>query len=701
MDILNTLIQAMNEGCRLLPEDTGKAILAQYGLKIPSGGRVTTFGEAQIMAAKLGYPLVVKAMVPELIHKSDRGAVKVGIENELALQKATKELWDRFPGVPLLVEDMVPSGVEMIAGLINDNHFGSCLMIGTGGMFIELFRDVGFAMLPVEQGDVHRILTSLKGFKLLTGFRGKPAYDIDQIVEAIVGLARFGEETAGYYDSVDVNPLVVNEHGVTALDVKIILSSKFVPRLLETSLPDTEYFDRFFYPRSVAIIGASSIPGKPGHEVIQNILANHYKGKLYLVLPKAGELLGMAVQNSIASLPEGVDLAIIILPAKETPQALREVAARGIRHVVLSAGGFAEVDEYGAQIQQELIDIIREKKIHVLGPNTSGHTSTPHQFTSTFFPLGKIRRGKVSYIAQTGNFATHTMKYILSAEHFGVSRVIGLGNKIDIEESEVLKYLADDPETSAIIMYLESIKRPRRFLVVAREVTRRKPVIMLKGGSTEAGKHAAVAHTAAMAAEDRLIDGMLLQAGIVRIWGYTHLILAGKALSMVPLPKGNRVSFLAPSGAMLVVLSDLCTRLGLEIPDLESETVQRLQEISPPYIRMRNPVDIWAAASVKGVEFGYREGMEAVLKDPNIDAVIPILLLVRKTGVPSFDFIVELAKKYPEKPILVTFSGEKQCMEECKEFLEPRGVPTFLEIEQPFEILSILYHCTKAMNRPQ
>ena len=700
MDILNTLIQAMNEGCRLLPEDTGKAILAQYGLKIPSGGRVTTFGEAQIMAAKLGYPLVVKAMVPELIHKSDRGAVKVGIENELALQKATKELWDRFPGVPLLVEEMVPSGVEMIAGLINDNHFGSCLMIGTGGVFIELFRDVGFAMLPVEQGDVHRILTSLKGFKLLTGFRGKPAYDIDQIVEAIVGLARFGEETAGYYESVDVNPLLVNEHGVTALDVKIILSSKFVPRLLETSLPDTEYFDRFFYPRSVAIIGASSIPGKPGHEVIQNILANHYKGKLYLVNPKAGELLGMPVQNSIASLPEGVDLAIIILPAKETPQALREVAARGIRHVVLSAGGFAEVDEYGAQIQQELIDIIREKKIHVLGPNTSGHTSTPHQFTSTFFPLGKIRRGKVSYIAQTGNFATHTMKYILSAEHFGVSRVIGLGNKIDIEESEVLKYLADDPETSAIIMYLESIKRPRRFLAVAREVTRRKPVIMLKGGSTEAGKHAAVAHTAAMAAEDRLIDGMLLQAGIVRIWGYTHLILAGKALSMVPLPKGNRVSFLAPSGAMLVVLSDLCTRLGLEIPDLESETVQRLQEISPPYIRMRNPVDIWAAASVKGVEFGYREGMEAVLKDPNIDAVIPILLLTRKTGVPSFDFIIELAKKYPEKPILVTFSGEKQCMEECKEFLEPRGVPTFPEIEQPFEILSILYHCTKAMNRP-
>jgi acyl-CoA synthetase (NDP forming) len=456
----------------------------------------------------------------------------------------------------------------------------------------------------------------------------------------------------------------------------------------------------FFEPEAVVVIGASSVPGKPGHEVVRNILANGYAGKLYLVNPRGGEILGLPVQTSIGSLPRGIDLAIIILPAEASPEALRDCAAKGIRHVVLSAGGFAEVDERRAQIQQELIDIIRGKDLHVLGPNTSGHISTPHHFTSTFFPLGKIRRGRVSYIAQTGNFATHTMKYILSSEHFGVSRVIGLGNKIDIDESEALEYLADDSQTAAIIMYLESIKRPRRFLEIAREVTRVKPIVMLKSGSTEAGKHAAVAHTAAMAAEDRLVESMLRQAGIVRIWNYTHLILAGKALSMVPLAKGNRVSFLAPSGAMLVVLADLCVRLGLEVPDLEPRTVQRLQEISPSYIRMRNPVDIWAAASVKGIEFGYREGMEAVLKDPNIDSVVPVLMLTRDTGVPPFDFIIELAKKYPEKPVLVTFSGEGQYMEECKGFVEPAGIPTFPEIEQPFEVLSILSRCRRAMDRP-
>jgi 3-hydroxypropionyl-CoA synthetase (ADP-forming) len=700
MDIHKTLMQAIREGCHLLPEDLGKALIAQFGMKVPSGKRATSFDEVRGVASELGYPLVVKALVPDLVHKSDRGAVKVGVQNNSALRKATKELWDLFPGVPLLVEKMVEPGVELIIGLTNDVHFGPSLMVGTGGVFADLLQDVGFVMLPVERYHVFQVLTGLKAYRLLTGFRGGPAYDVDKIVDAIMGFVQFGTETAGYYESVDINPLVVNEHGMTALDVKILINPTYVVQSPEEPLVDTRFLDRFFSPRSVAVIGASATPGKSGNVVIRNILANDYTGKIYLVNPKGGEILGMPVQPSIACLPDGIDLAIVVLPAKETPQALRECAGKGIKHIVLLAGGFAEVDEYGAEIQQEMIDIIREKGIRVIGPNTSGHTSTPHQFTSSLFPLGKIRRGKVSYLAQTGNFATHTMRYILTGEHFGVARVIGLGNKIDIEESEALKYLADDPETHAILMYLESIKRPRRFLEIAREVTRHKPVVMLKGGVTEAGKKAAVAHTAALASEDRLVDGLLSQAGIVRVKDYTHLILAGKALSMVPLPKGNRVSFLAPSGAMLVVLSDFCISLGLEVPELEEETRQRLQEISPPYIRMRNPVDIWPAASVKGVEYGYGEGMEAVLKDPNIDAVVPVLMLTKETGIPSYNFILELAKKYSEKPILVTFSADKQCMEECKEFLEPRGIPTFPEIEQPFQVLSILCRCTKSMNRP-
>ena len=460
-------------------------------------------------------------------------------------------------------------------------------------------------------------------------------------------------------------------------------------------------FEKFFAPKSVVVIGASSVPHKPGNDVIRNILANGYPGKLYLVNPKGGEIMGMKVESSIQDLPEGIDLAVVILPASSNPQAIRECASRGIRAIVLAAGGFSEVDEQGEKLQEELIRAIRETGVRVLGPNTSGHTSTPHHFTSSFFPLGKLPRGNISYIAQTGNFATHTMRYIATVENYGVARVVGLGNKVDIEESEVLEFLANDPETKAIFVYLESFKSPKRFLEIARGVTKKKPVILLKGGKTVEGARAAVAHTAAMAAEDRIVEGALKQSGIVRIHKYSHLFQAAKALSFMPLPQGNRVSFLAPSGAMLVVLTDLCLSLNLKVPDFEEPTRKFLQDISPSIIRMRNPVDIWFAAGTHGVEFAYREGTEAALKDSNIDAVVPILLLTDETGVPPFDFLVDLAGKYPQKPIYATFTGERKHMEAAKAFLEPRGVPTFQLIEEPFEVLSILARCREAMERPE
>ena len=197
-------------------------------------------------------------------------------------------------------------------------------------------------------------------------------------------------------------------------------------------------------------------------------------------------------------------------------------------------------------------------------------------------------------------------------------------------------------------------------------------MVLLKGGSSVEGAKAAVAHTAALASDDRLINGALRQAGVCRIHKYSHLFLAAKALSAMPLPKGNRVSFMGPSGAMLVCMTDLCHQhLGLQVPELEDVTLLRLQEISPTYIRMRNPVDIWPAALAGGIEFAYREGSEAVLKDPNVDAVVMILMLTAETGVPSLDFITELAGRYPDKPLYVTFSGQKKHMDDAKAFLEP------------------------------
>jgi len=635
----------------------------------------------------------------EAAHKTEQGLIELGIKDTVELKRAYDRLAPkaRDLGGAILVQEMVAGSRELVMGLIREPQFGPCVMFGLGGVFTEVLGDVTFRVAPLSDSDARSMTAEIQGTKILEGIRGMAPVRIDQLSHCLRQLGRIGLDHPAIRE-IDINPLIVRNGLPVAVDALVVLQTP-QPQVPEET-PVSGSLEVLFEPRSVAVIGASQTPHKAGNDVIKNILANEFGGKLYLVNPKGGEILGHRVYPSIQDLPDRIDLAIIILPATATPQAIRDCAAKGAKAIVMAASGFAEVDEQGEKLQQETIRAIRETGVRAIGPNTSGHTSTPHNFTSSFFPLGKVPRGHVSYLAQTGNFATHTMRYIISGEHFGVARVLGMGNKLDVEESEVLEYYGRDPETKAIFVYLESFKKPRRFLEVARQVTRSKPVILLKGGSTAQGSRAAVAHTAALASDDRIIEGALRQAGVVRVYDYSHLILAAKAISAMPLPRGNRVSFLAPSGAMLVCMTDLChRRWGLKVPKLEEKTRRYLQEISPPYIRMRNPVDIWPAATVTGVEDAYREGTEAVLKDDNIDAVVMILMLTEETGVPPMDFIVELAKRYPAKPLYVTFSGQKRHMDAAKAFLEPRGVPTFPLIEEPFEVLSILARCRNAMQK--
>ncbi len=643
--------------------------------------------------------MALKACAATAQHKTEKGLIELGIKDAVELKGAYDRLAPKARDLDgeLLVQEMVAGSRELVAGLNRDELFGPCVMFGLGGIFTEVMGDVAFRVAPLSQEDAREMTTEIKGSKILGAIRGLEPVRIDQLSHCLQQLGQIGLDHPAVRE-IDINPLIIRKGYPVAVDALIVLQEPQTPATDMKTV--TGNLKKFFEPQSVAVIGASGTPHKAGNDVIQNILANEFEGRLYLVNPKGGEILGHRVYPSIQDLPESIDQAIIILPATATPQAIRDCAAKGAQTVVLAAGGFAEVDRQGEELQQETIQAIQDTGVRAIGPNTSGHTSTPHKFTSSFFPLGKIPRGKVSYIAQTGNFATHTMRYIMTGEHFGVARVLGMGNKLDVEESEVLEYYGRDPETQAIFIYLESFKRPRRFMEVAREVTHVKPVVLLKGGATAEGSRAAVAHTAALASDDRIIEGALRQAGVVRVYKYSDLILAAKAISAMPLPQGNRVSLLAPSGAMLVCMTDLCHRYwGLEVPAIEEKTRRYLQDISPPFIRMRNPVDIWPAATVSGVEFAYREGTEAVLKDANIDAVVMVLMITDETGVPPLDFIPELAQRYPEKPLYVAFTGQKNHMDAAKAYLEPRGVPTFPLIEQPFEVLSILARCRQALDR--
>ncbi|MCK4788423.1 MAG: acetate--CoA ligase family protein [Desulfobacteraceae bacterium] len=702
---MDMIKEALEMGRTALSEYQSKQFCAGFGIPVC---REVMVGDADLAVAearKLGFPVVLKASGEKLFHKTEVGGISLNLKSELEVRKESERILS-IPGCEsLIVQEMVVGHRELVCGLVRDAEFGPCVMFGIGGILTEVFQDVTFRVAPVTVWDTQQMMRTIKNARILESSRGQPACDMDSLAQILFALSRIGLQY-GSVSSIDINPLVIRVEDGKPVAVDALVSLERVKERVGENQTEgstkTRKLTQFFEPKSVAIIGASSNPGSPGHEVIRNILSNDYVGKIYLVNPKGGNILGLPVYPSIYGLPDGVDLAVIIIPANLTAVAVRECVAKGIKSIVLSAGGFSEVDGEGEQRQQELSGIIKDTGIRVIGPNTSGHISTPHNFTSTFFPLGgKIPRGNISYIAQTGNFASLTMRYIMSGENFGVARVVGLGNKIDIDESEILEYYAEDPETKAIFMYLESIKRPRRFLEVASKLTRVKPVFLFEGGSTREGALAAVTHTAALASDERITEGAIQQAGITRVNKYSYLFLVAKALASMPLPRGNRVSFLSPSGALLVVMSDLCyQQLGLTIPNLEEPTKQRLQEISPTWIRVRNPVDIWPAVSLHGIEYGYGEAIKVLMKDTNIDAIVAIMVLAEELGVPRLDFIVDLVRKYPEKPLYMHFSGNKKLMDEAKAFLEPQGVPTFLLVEEPFEVLSILNRCREAMQRP-
>ena len=261
----------------------------------------------------------------------------------------------------------------------------------------------------------------------------------------------------------------------------------------------TTVMEKFFSPKSVCVVGASSTPGKPGNVVVRNMRDAGFKGKIYLVNPRGGEIEGHKVYQSIADLPDNIDQAVVTLPAVGTPDTVRDLGKKGVEAIILAASGFAEVDQMGEALQQDLIAAIRESGARIIGPNTTGHISVPGNYTSSFFPLGKLRRGSVSYITQTGNFCGISMRHILSAENYGIARSCGLGNKADLDECDLLGFYDQDPETKSIFLYLESIKNPKRFLGVARRVSRNKPVFLLKGGASDEGAAAAIAHTGSLA----------------------------------------------------------------------------------------------------------------------------------------------------------------------------------------------------------
>jgi len=455
----------------------------------------------------------------------------------------------------------------------------------------------------------------------------------------------------------------------------------------------------FFEPESVAVVGASNTPGKFGHFLLKNLIDMGFKGRIYPVNPNLKTALGIKAFPTVNSIPFEVDLSVIVVPAVHVPEIMRDCAKKHVKGVVICSSGFRELGNEGARREQEIAEIARESGMRVVGPNTTGILNTANNFTTTFIPTPKPKRGPVAFIAQTGLFAAATLYCIVSTQNFGLSKVAGLGNKSDVDDSDILDYLAEDEETKVIAIYMEGIDEGRRFLKTAERVSKIKPIIVLKAGKSEAGVKAASSHTGSLSMNERVFDAACKRAGIIRVENLEELIDVAKAFAYAAIPQGNRIAIISFTGAGGVMSADSCSRYGLSVVDLSESTLTRLQSNLPSWARAGNPIDAEPLFERVGAESSIRLALEVALEDDRVDCVSLVLV-----SMPVFDFdigrlIPEFKSRYPEKPIVVHIIGLKESVDSHTRKLEELEVPVYPSIERSIAALSALYRYGQIQRR--
>lgn len=451
----------------------------------------------------------------------------------------------------------------------------------------------------------------------------------------------------------------------------------------------------FFEPESVAVVGASRNPIKFGHFLLKNLIDLGFKGNVYPVNPNADKVLGLQAYPRVDLIEDDVDLAIIIVPASLVPQVMSDCSRKHVKGVVICSSGFREAGETGRRLEEDVVAIAKKAGIRVIGPNTTGILNTSNNFTTSFAPLPKLKRGNVAFIAQTGLFAAAAFWWIVSKHPFGISKIVGLGNKCDVDDAEVLEYLAKDEDTKVIAIYMEGIKNGRRLFKVFRKVAKNKPIIVLKSGRSPAGMKASLSHTGSIAVKDEIFDAVCKQTGVIRVSGDLEELLGiTKAFALRSLPKGNKVAIITVTGAGGVMTADECARQGLQLATLSEETLSQIRSKMPSWASVSNPVDIEPLFEAVGPEESIRIALDAVLEDKDVDSII-ILFVVVPRFIPVFDAkgiarrIME--KHHPPKPILAHLMGFKDTVESYTVQLEEENIPLYSSIEQCAKALGSLW----------
>lgn len=346
--------------------------------------------------------------------------------------------------------------------------------------------------------------------------------------------------------------------------------------------------DYIFKPKSIAVIGASNTPGKWGYRMVSNPLNTGFRGPVYPVNPNEKNVCGLNSYANVQDIPNQVDMAVIVVPAKAVPRAMADCAAKGIKGVVMITAGFAEIGKEGKALQDEVVRVAQQGGIRFVGPNGMGIWTSAVNLSLPFETAP--RRGRIAFVSQSGTFGG-LLAQIASAKDYGLSKFISIGNQADLKAGDYLEYLAEDEQTSAIVFYMEGFKDGHRFFEIARQVIRRKPIVIYKAGRTEAATRATLSHTSSIAGSDKVFEAMCKQVGIIRASETIQIFDMAEALVSMPLPKSNRVAIIG-SGGQGVVISDNCEMLGLKVPEFDDETKVRLKKNLPAHAPIpSNPVD--------------------------------------------------------------------------------------------------------------
>ena len=379
---------------------------------------------------------------------------------------------------------------------------------------------------------------------------------------------------------------------------------------------DVRQIDAIFNPASIAVVGASNTWSKWGFDIFNNVLSGSLARKVYPVNNNAAEVRGVKAYRAVTELPESVDFAVVAVPFEGVPQVIRDCVEKRVKAILIISAGLAETGEEGAKLQQEIVHIARSGRIRIVGPNCMGNFNTAIDF-STLRQGAGIKKGNIGLISQSGGFAWHILQ-CGTQMGVGFTKFVSTGNEADLHLEDFLEYLGQDEDTKVIAAYIEGLREGQRFLRLARDITKKKPIVVVKIGRTKAGAKAAKSHTAAIAGSDIVHDAMFKQAGVIRVDEVEELFDVAAALLRQPLPRGRKVGILTSGGGFGCVIADACERLGLDIAPLSPITVERLNAILPPRWPHSNPVDTVAAGFVA------YPCLWPLMEDTNLDALITV-----------------------------------------------------------------------------